>query len=262
MSFLTTRSPDLDSSHDSIPRSGLVSTIPWLWSLIAPSFVVLCKKLRMAGDFNFQQLARATPGYVGADLCALTKEAAVISINRIFKELYKKEDDLVKQEEVGERVSSNVSEDAEDMEIVDATGEKISASGPYCNIPSESVTATDDNSNAKNADGERELIRSEADGRDAASDETGERRERERLKRLGKEKGELSDRRGVSDRLRLLKEPIPQSKVKHWIERIYPASLLSKSLFFSLKLVYFASLQLQRIILFTTLAGQKMPYCY
>ena len=36
-------------------------------------------------DFNFKLLARKTPGYVGADVRSLTKEAAVIAINRIFQ---------------------------------------------------------------------------------------------------------------------------------------------------------------------------------
>jgi len=42
-------------------------------------------RMRLAGDFDFKILARKTPGFVGADLRSLTKEAAVIAINRIFK---------------------------------------------------------------------------------------------------------------------------------------------------------------------------------
>eukprot|EP00899_Mesostigma_viride_P022737 jgi/Mesvir1/3648/Mv14943-RA.1 len=45
---------------------------------------VLAGRLRLEGSFNFASIARRTPGYVGADLSALTKEAAVIAINRIF----------------------------------------------------------------------------------------------------------------------------------------------------------------------------------
>ena len=48
---------------------------------------VLSQKLRLSGDFDFRALARATPGFVGADLQALAKEAAVLAVNRIFKEL-------------------------------------------------------------------------------------------------------------------------------------------------------------------------------
>lgn len=45
---------------------------------------VLYEKLRISGDFDFEQVARFTPGYVGADLAALTKESAVMAIHRIF----------------------------------------------------------------------------------------------------------------------------------------------------------------------------------
>ncbi|OWZ61259.1 hypothetical protein AYX15_06512 [Cryptococcus neoformans] len=45
---------------------------------------VLCSKLRLSGDVDFRQLAKATPGYIGADLTALTTEAGVIAVKRIF----------------------------------------------------------------------------------------------------------------------------------------------------------------------------------
>ncbi|KAF8960063.1 P-loop containing nucleoside triphosphate hydrolase protein [Flammula alnicola] len=48
---------------------------------------VLCAKLRLEGDFNFVTLAKATPGYVGADLAALTGAAGIIAVKRIFKQL-------------------------------------------------------------------------------------------------------------------------------------------------------------------------------
>ena len=48
---------------------------------------VLCAKLRLEGDFNFTILAKATPGYVGADLAALTGAAGIIAVKRIFKQL-------------------------------------------------------------------------------------------------------------------------------------------------------------------------------
>lgn len=41
--------------------------------------------VRLAGDFDFERIARLTPGYVGADLRALTKEAAAIAVARIFE---------------------------------------------------------------------------------------------------------------------------------------------------------------------------------
>ncbi|KAF5359513.1 hypothetical protein D9756_002975 [Leucocoprinus leucothites] len=48
---------------------------------------VLCAKLRLSGDFDFTALAKATPGYVGADLSALTGAAGIIAVKRIFKQL-------------------------------------------------------------------------------------------------------------------------------------------------------------------------------
>ncbi|KAF8813475.1 AAA-domain-containing protein [Phlegmacium glaucopus] len=48
---------------------------------------VLCAKLRLEGDFNFNTLAKATPGYVGADLAALTGAAGIIAVKRIFKQI-------------------------------------------------------------------------------------------------------------------------------------------------------------------------------
>ncbi|OQS07963.1 ribosome biogenesis ATPase RIX7 [Thraustotheca clavata] len=48
---------------------------------------VLASKMRLAGDIDFKDLARRTPGYVGADLVSLTKEAAVLAVNRVFTTL-------------------------------------------------------------------------------------------------------------------------------------------------------------------------------
>ncbi|KAI0688221.1 P-loop containing nucleoside triphosphate hydrolase protein [Cytidiella melzeri] len=52
---------------------------------------VLCSKLKLEGDFNFTALAKATPGYVGADLAALTSTAGIIAVKRIFQELSKEQ---------------------------------------------------------------------------------------------------------------------------------------------------------------------------
>ncbi|RAW33743.1 Nuclear valosin-containing protein-like [Phytophthora cactorum] len=48
---------------------------------------VLARKMTLEGDFDFAALARRTPGYVGADLVSLTKEAAVGAVNRIFTKI-------------------------------------------------------------------------------------------------------------------------------------------------------------------------------
>ena len=45
---------------------------------------VLSKKLRLEGEFDMTKIGKNTPGFVGADLEALTQEAAAIAINRCF----------------------------------------------------------------------------------------------------------------------------------------------------------------------------------
>ncbi|XP_078398935.1 nuclear valosin-containing protein-like isoform X1 [Cetorhinus maximus] len=44
----------------------------------------LCRKLKLPESFDFHQLSRLTPGYVGADLMALCREAAMSAVNRIL----------------------------------------------------------------------------------------------------------------------------------------------------------------------------------
>uniref|UniRef100_A0A673VUX2 Nuclear VCP like n=1 Tax=Salmo trutta TaxID=8032 RepID=A0A673VUX2_SALTR len=46
----------------------------------------LCRKLKLPEDFDYRQLARLTPGYVGADLMALCREAAMSAVNRVLLE--------------------------------------------------------------------------------------------------------------------------------------------------------------------------------
>lgn len=48
---------------------------------------VISSKLRLSGDFDFDVIASNTPGYVGADLQAIAKEAASLAVNRIFSTL-------------------------------------------------------------------------------------------------------------------------------------------------------------------------------
>ncbi|XP_035519892.1 nuclear valosin-containing protein-like isoform X2 [Morone saxatilis] len=47
----------------------------------------LCRKLKLPENFEYQQLARLTPGYVGADLMALCREAAMSAVNRVLLEI-------------------------------------------------------------------------------------------------------------------------------------------------------------------------------
>ncbi|NWU96343.1 NVL protein, partial [Upupa epops] len=44
----------------------------------------LCRKLKLPETFEFRHLARLTPGYVGADLMALCREAAMCTVNRVL----------------------------------------------------------------------------------------------------------------------------------------------------------------------------------
>jgi len=48
---------------------------------------VMCRRMTISGDLDLHLLAKKANGFVGADLAALCKEAAVIAVNRIFKEL-------------------------------------------------------------------------------------------------------------------------------------------------------------------------------
>jgi ribosome biogenesis ATPase len=48
---------------------------------------VISSKLKLSGDFDYKALAKLTPGYVGADLNALTTAAGVIAVKRIFTHL-------------------------------------------------------------------------------------------------------------------------------------------------------------------------------
>ncbi|KAK3576286.1 hypothetical protein CHS0354_036021 [Potamilus streckersoni] len=48
---------------------------------------VLCRNLRLEAEFDFMYLAKNTPGFVGADLMALAREAAMTAVNRVFNEL-------------------------------------------------------------------------------------------------------------------------------------------------------------------------------
>ena len=44
----------------------------------------LSRRMKLEGEFDFAEVARRTPGFVGADLSAVCKEAAVIAVNRIL----------------------------------------------------------------------------------------------------------------------------------------------------------------------------------
>ncbi|XP_037366069.1 nuclear valosin-containing protein-like isoform X1 [Talpa occidentalis] len=51
----------------------------------------LCRKLRLPETFHFRHLAHLTPGFVGADLMALCREAAMCAVNRVLMKLQEQE---------------------------------------------------------------------------------------------------------------------------------------------------------------------------
>uniref|UniRef100_A0A2K6FWY2 Nuclear VCP like n=1 Tax=Propithecus coquereli TaxID=379532 RepID=A0A2K6FWY2_PROCO len=53
----------------------------------------LCRKLRLPEAFNFCHLAHLTPGFVGADLMALCREAAMCAVNRVLMKLQEKQNE-------------------------------------------------------------------------------------------------------------------------------------------------------------------------
>lgn len=56
---------------------------------------ILCSNLRLSGDFDLRALAKATPGYVGADLVALTAAAGIRAVKRIFSEIAEETGDVL-----------------------------------------------------------------------------------------------------------------------------------------------------------------------
>jgi len=81
---------------------------------------VMTEGMRLGGDIDFRVLAKKTPGFVGADIRSLTKEAGIIAINRIFKKVLidgavsmpSTNDDVQKEEETA--VMLEIQEDEEE----------------------------------------------------------------------------------------------------------------------------------------------------
>ncbi|KAF8629948.1 hypothetical protein AX17_005514 [Amanita inopinata Kibby_2008] len=99
---------------------------------------VLCAKLRLEGDFDFDALAKATPGYVGADLSALTSAAGIIAVKRIFQQV--SDGTLVLPEAQHDRVVTREEDPETDTMAVDAQvtqPDQAQAQAP-CHQPSSS----------------------------------------------------------------------------------------------------------------------------
>lgn len=59
---------------------------------------ILTRKMRLRKEFSFPEMVKLTPGYVGADIQTLCKEASIIAVERIINaqnknEKEKKDDD-------------------------------------------------------------------------------------------------------------------------------------------------------------------------
>ena len=46
---------------------------------------MMCAKLRVSAQVSFEEIGKATPGFVGADLSALVKEAAIAAVREYFE---------------------------------------------------------------------------------------------------------------------------------------------------------------------------------
>ncbi len=66
-------------------KSCLTLKISFTFNLSHPRILkTLCRKITLPEEFDYRQLARLTPGFVGADLMALCREAAMSAVNRIL----------------------------------------------------------------------------------------------------------------------------------------------------------------------------------
>ncbi|KAJ3415023.1 hypothetical protein HDV05_005668 [Chytridiales sp. JEL 0842] len=81
----------------------------------------MCEKLKLQGDFDFVKLAKLTPGYVGADLSALTSEAGVIAVKRIFQELSQGNINLDGSAVAQKGVEGGVTGETADMDVDEDT---------------------------------------------------------------------------------------------------------------------------------------------
>ena len=57
------------------------------------------KNLRLSGDVDENDIAKKTPGYVGADLAALVNEAATLAVSRVFENAKKNDHDAILTEQ-------------------------------------------------------------------------------------------------------------------------------------------------------------------
>lgn len=82
----------------------------------------LCRKLRLPQAFDFCHLAHLTPGFVGADLMALCREAAMCAVNRVLMKLQEQEK---KDPEMEDLPSKGVQEESLGTESTSETQDEL-----------------------------------------------------------------------------------------------------------------------------------------
>jgi len=116
---------------------------------------VLCKDLRLSDDLNFRVLAKLTPGYVGADLSALTSEAGMIAVERIYGNLLnsveeeEEEKEKVKEEEVENKEKESVEESDQAMEKDEKEDVKEDGEGMDIDEPVSETKPNEDENDTK-----------------------------------------------------------------------------------------------------------------
>mmetsp|Transcript_30424 Transcript_30424/g.51868 ORF Transcript_30424/g.51868 Transcript_30424/m.51868 type:complete len:1068 (-) Transcript_30424:96-3299(-) len=111
---------------------------------------VMTKEMRVDDSLDYKVLAKKTPGFVGADVRSLTKEAAVIAINRIFQsELLRGSGSDGNDVEITEEGTKDGTVMETIKEEAGAKGQEADASTPDANTGSpipkgEEATATND----------------------------------------------------------------------------------------------------------------------
>lgn len=101
--------------------------------------------MKLSGEIDFKQLAKHSPGYVGADLKALTMEAGMLAVKRIFDALGPQddgEDDLDDDEDM-QQDSETTSDEFEDAEqelaapemCIDGDGDSLATLMTYKESP-------------------------------------------------------------------------------------------------------------------------------
>lgn len=98
----------------------------------------LCRKLKLGEDFDFQLLARLTPGYVGADLMALSREAAMCAVNRILLQGQKRPEGHCAEEMLagGENTTTKIMEAEPTAERTSGAQNELECQGELWNLMS------------------------------------------------------------------------------------------------------------------------------